>query len=470
MTERKLDHHQDHHDGKEARRSSISPRRPRQRKRTTNCLAEKTRCSPAETPFWAQHTEHGHQHQASVPSPCCPRRSGEPDSGAHLADMSQLQHADEDSLVSGDLQTYLSYNMLRKTHLSVETYRHIPATTCWGRLTCQWRPTDMSELQHAEEDSLVSGDLQTYPSYNMLRKTHLSVETYSHVPATTCWGRLTCRWRPTDMSELQHAEEDSLVSGDLQSCPSYNMLRKTHLSVETYRHVRATTCWGRLTCQWRPTDISQLQHAEEDSLVSGDLQTCPSYNMLRKTHLSMETYRHVRATTCWGRLTCRWRPTDMSELQHAEEDSLVSGDLQTCPSYNMLRKTHLSMETYRHVRATTCWGRLTCQWRPADISQLQHAEEDLFATGNYVKQNVHTQSPSTYFRSVSPFNIALVRIKLHTFRMCWFGRLLSLIYQYQSIRVRNEEQQQWIQTNYINPSWQTPAPYGSKLHIPHTIS
>ena len=63
----------------------------------------------------------------------------------------------------------------------------------------------MSELQHAEEDSLVSGDLQTW-------------------------------------SELQHAEEDSLVDGDLQTCPSYNMLRKTHLSVETCRHFPATTC------------------------------------------------------------------------------------------------------------------------------------------------------------------------------------------------------------------------------------
>ena len=368
MTERELDHYQDLHDWKEARPSSRSPWRkgsetiikitttPKAEKEDHQLLGRKDQVSTSRdsvlgTTHWTWPPTSGFSSLTLLSL-----RSGEPDSGAHLADMSQLQHA--------------------------------------------------------EEDSLVSGDLQTCPSYNMLRKTHLSVETYRHVPATTCWGRLTGQWRPTDMSQLQHAEEDSLVSGDLQTCPSYNMLRKTHLSLETYRHVPAT-CWGRLTCQWRPTDMSQLQHAEEDSLVTGDLQTCPSY-MLRKTHLSLETYRHVPATTCWGRLTCHWRPTDMSQL-HVEEDSLVTGDLQTCPSYNMLRKTHLSLETYRHVPAT-CWGRLTGQWRPTDMSQLQHVEEDLFTTGNYVKQNVHTQSPSTYFRSGSPFNIALRRIKSHTFR------------------------------------------------------
>ena len=89
--------------------------------------------------------------------------------------MSQLQHAEEDSQASGDT-LHPSYNMLRKTHRPVET-PCIPATTCCGRLTGQWRHP-ASQLQHAEEDSQASGDtLQT-------------------------------------MSQLQHAEEDSQASGD----------------------------------------------------------------------------------------------------------------------------------------------------------------------------------------------------------------------------------------------------------------
>ena len=291
--------------------------------------------------------------------------------------MSQLQHVEEDSLISGGPLHSCPNYMLRKTHWSVEApCRHVPTTTCWGRLTGQWRPpADMSPLQHVEEDSLVSGGpLQTCPHYNMLRKTHWSVEApCRHVPTTTCWGRLTGQWRsPADMSPLQHVEEDSLVSGGpLQTCPHYNMLRKTHWSVEVpCRHVPTTTCWGRLTGQWRPPeDMSPLQHVEEDSLVSGGpLQTCPHYNMLRKTHWSVEApCRHVPTTTCWGRLTGQWRPpADMSPLQHVEEDSLVSGGpLKTCPHYNMLKKTHWPVEApCRHVPTTTCWGRPTGQWKP----------------------------------------------------------------------------------------------------------
>ena len=268
------------------------------------------------------------------------------------ANMSQLQPVEED-------------------HWPVETpCKHVPATTCWGR-------------------PLASGDtLQTCPSYNLLRKTtgqwrhpanmsqlqpieedHWPVETpCRHVPATTCWGR-------------------PLASGDtLQTCPSYNLLRKT-------------------TGQWRhPADMSQLQPVEEDSQAIGvrpPLQTCPSNNLLKKTHWPVETDP----------------PPNMSQLQPVEEDSLAIGDrpptnmsqlqpvrkthwpletdpLQTCPSYNLLgrltgqwRQTcwgrppanmsqlqpveedHWPVETpCRHVPATTCWGRLTGQWRQTPLA------------------------------------------------------------------------------------------------------
>ena len=73
---------------------------------------------------------------------------------------------------------------------------------------------------------------------------------------------------PPDMFQLQHVEDDPLVSGDT------------------------------------PADVSQLQHVEEDSLASGDTPAdmSPSY-LLTKTHWPVET------------------------------------PLQTCPRYNLLRKT-----------------------------------------------------------------------------------------------------------------------------------
>ena len=256
------------------------------------------------------------------------------------ANMSQLQPVEEDSLANGD----------------EPPCKHVPATTCWGRLIGQWRWTP----------------LQTCPSYNLLRKTtgqwrhpanmsqlqpveedHWPVETpCRHVPATTCWGR-------------------PQASGDtLQTCPSYNLLKKTHWPVETpCRHVPATTFWGRITGHWRQTP----------------LQTCPSNNLLKKTHWPVETDP----------------PPNMSQLQPVEEDSLAIGDR---PPTNMsqlqpVRKTHWPVETdppanmsqlqpveedhwpvetpCRHVPATICWRRLTGKWRhPADMSQIQPVEED----------------------------------------------------------------------------------------------
>ena len=61
------------------------------------------------------------------------------------------------------------------------------------------------------------------------------------------------------------------------------------------------------------TDMSQLQHVEEqDSVASGD-------------------------TSCMQ--------TDMSQLQHVEEDSLVNGDRpcrQTCPSFSNVEEDSLA--------------------------------------------------------------------------------------------------------------------------------
>ena len=180
----------------------------------------------------------------------------------------------------------------------------------------------------------------------------------NHVPATTCWGRLTGQWSsPADMYQIQPVEEDSLASGvPLQTCTRYNLLRKTHWPVESpCRHVPDTTCWGRLTGQWSPpADMYQIQPVEEDSLASGvPLQTCTRYD-------------------CWGRLTGQWSPpADMYQIQ-------------------LLRKTHWPVESpCRHVPDTTCWGRLTGQETapppphpPVNMSQLQHAEEDSVARGD----------------------------------------------------------------------------------------
>ena len=171
--------------------------------------------------------------------------------------------------------------MLRQTHLPVRT-----------------PPADISQLQYADDNSLAS-------------------------------------WDPSaDMSQLQHTEDDSMARGDLpQMCPSYTVLRKTHLPVKTV--------------------MSQLQHAEDDSL-SADMF---SYNMLRMTHWPVHLCRCVPATTCWGWLTGQYTSVDVSQLQHAEDDSLASGDpLRTCPSYNMLMTTHWPVETPCRPSAMTLSG------------------------------------------------------------------------------------------------------------------
>ena len=98
----------------------------------------------------------------------------------------------------------------------------------------------------------------------------------------------------------------------LQTCPSYNMLRKTHWPVETSH---ADMCWP--------------QHAEEDSLTRGDL---PGHNMSRKSQWPVETSpadmswpQHVEEES----VTCGDLPTDMS-WPRVEEDSLASGDGPPC--------------------------------------------------------------------------------------------------------------------------------------------
>ena len=77
------------------------------------------------------------------------------------------------------------------------------------------------------------------------------------------------------MSQLYHAEEDSLASGD----PPADMLRKTHYVEEE-----------SLASGYPPADMCQLQHVEkdyfeDDSLASGD----PPPPI---------PCRHVPATTC----------------------------------------------------------------------------------------------------------------------------------------------------------------------------
>ena len=158
-------------------------------------------------------------------------------------------------------------------------------------------PADMSQLQHAEEDTG-----QWRPPCR-------------HVPASTCWeDSLANTDLPADMSQLQHVEEDSLASADLLA----------------HRHVPATTCWGRLTGQRRPPCR----------------QTCPSYNMSRKTHWPAQTSLH----------------TDMSQLQHVEENSLASADFPADMSQLPVEESHLPVQT------------------PWDMSQLQHVEEDSLAS------------------------------------------------------------------------------------------
>lgn len=94
--------------------------------------------------------------------------------------------------------------------------------------------------------------LQTYSSY-MLRTTHWPVET------------------------------------PLQTCPSY-MLRKTHWPVETVpqtdmSHKRSgKTHWPVEDPHPTPADISQLHHAEEDSLARQKLERTARFVM--QTELS----------------------------------------------------------------------------------------------------------------------------------------------------------------------------------------
>ena len=87
----------------------------------------------------------------------------------------------------------------------------------------------------------------------------------------------------TDMSQLQHVEEqDPMASGDT-SCMQTDMSQLQHVDEQ------GSVASGDTPCM--QTDMSQLQHAEEDSPVNGDRPcrpTCPSCNMMRKTHWLME--------------------------------------------------------------------------------------------------------------------------------------------------------------------------------------
>ena len=269
------------------------------------------------------------------------------------AEMSQLRHAEEDvgedSLANGD----------------PPEDRRVPATTCSGRLTGQWWP-----CKHVPATTC-SGRLtgqwwppcRPCPSYNMLRK----MLGKTHWPMETPW-RQTCpsynmlrkmlgktHWPmetplKTDVSQLLHAQEDSLASGDPASMSQLQHAQEdvgedslANGDPPEDRRVPATTCSGRLTGQWWPcrpvlaTTCSGRLIGRgrwwEDSLASGH----PSAD-ISQLHW-----------TCWGRLTGQWRP------------------LQTCPSYNMLRKTHwpvMTLQTYSSYMSRKMVGRLISQWRP----------------------------------------------------------------------------------------------------------
>ena len=147
----------------------------------------------------------------------------------------------------------------------------------------------------------------------------------------------------------------------LQTCPRYNMLKKTLAS-------------GDL-----PADMSQIQHAEEDTG-----QWRPPSRHVPDKHAEEDTgqwrppSRHVPATTCWRR---HW-PVETS-LQTCPMYLLrkihwpVQTPHESRPSYNMLRRlTGQCRPPMSHVPATTCWeDSLASADPPWVTSQLQHAEK-----------------------------------------------------------------------------------------------
>ena len=136
--------------------------------------------------------------------------------------MSQLQHVEEDSLARGD------------------------------------PPTDMSQLQHSEEVALVSGDVPC-----------------RHVPATTCLGRLTGQWRypfrrvPATFwgRRIGQWRQPPPPPPPPQTCPSYNFLRKTRWHWRP--PCRPSSVPTKSDSEAYPADMPQ-QHADEDSLASED--------------------------------------------------------------------------------------------------------------------------------------------------------------------------------------------------------
>ena len=154
----------------------------------------------------------------------------------------------------------------------------------------------------------------------------------------------------------------------LQTCPRYNMLRKTHWPVKTslqtcprYNMLKKTLASGDF-----PADMSQIQHAEEDTgqwrppsrhvpdkhAEEDTGQWRPPSRHVPDKHAEEDTgqwrppSRHVPATTCWRR---HW-PVETS--------------LQTCPMY-LLRKIHWPVQTPHESRPSyNMLRRLAGQWRP----------------------------------------------------------------------------------------------------------
>ena len=211
-----------------------------------------------------------------------------------LQTMSQIQHAEEDT---GQWRPPCRH--VPDKHAEEDTgqwrppCRHVPDKHA-EEDTGQWRPPCRHVPdKHAEEDTG-----QWRPPCRHVPDKHAEEDTGQwrppcrHVPDTTCWRR---HW-PVETS--------------LQTCPRYNMLKKTLAS-------------GDL-----PADMSQIQHAEED------------------TGQWRPPCRHVPDTTCWRR---HW-PVETS--------------LQTCPMY-LLRKIHWPVQTPHESRPSyNMLRRLTGQWRP----------------------------------------------------------------------------------------------------------
>ena len=223
-----------------------------------------------------------------------PLRPGEPGSRVHPAHLSQLQHAEEDSLTHGDSPVDMSWSHVEEDSL---THGDLPADMSWphaeeASMTRGDLPEDMS-WPHVEEDSMTHGDLPADMSWPHTEEASM---TRGDLPADMSWphveeASMTCEDLPADMS-WPHVEEVN----DQWRPPG--------------RHVLAT-CWGS---QW-PGEIP--------------LQTCPGH-MLRQTQWPEET----SLQTCPGHMlrksvTSGDLLADMSWPQHVEEDPMTSGDLPT---------------------------------------------------------------------------------------------------------------------------------------------